>query len=289
VEELTAGTVVKLEAVREADFGYFLSDGKTDVLLHKSECVSPVNIGDEVEVFLYSDKQGRLAATMRIPELRIGSYAWCEVVNSIPDLGVFVDIGIGKDILIHKDDLPKLERVWPKPGGKVYCTLKTDQNGRLLGKLATEPVMERLFKPADRKSFNKNVSGIVYRTLKTGTFIITDEGYRGFIHESQREKEPSIGERVDGRIIDVKTDGSVNVSLLKRGHEALDEDAQSIYAYLEKRGGKMPYSDKSLPGEIEKRFSMSKGAFKRALGRLMKEGKVYQKDGWTYTKDLDKE
>jgi uncharacterized protein len=30
---------------------------------------------------------------------------------------------------------------------------------------------------------------------------------------------------------------------------------------------------------------MSKAAFKRALGRLMKEGKVYQENGWTYKKE----
>ncbi len=285
MEELKAGNVVTLEAIREADFGIFLTDGKTDVLLHKSEMSSLVALGDEVEVFLYNDKQGRVAASMTIPKLQIGTFDWCEVVSLVSGLGVFIDIGLKKDILIHKDDLPKIERVWPKAGDQVYSTLKTDKNGWLYGKLATESDMEPLFQRADRSAFNKNVSGIVYRTLKSGSFVLTDEGYRGFIHESQRENEPRIGERVTGRIIDVKDDGSVNLSLLKRGYEVLDDDAERIFQYLVKRGGKMPYTDKSRPEEIMTRFGMSKAAFKRALGRLMKEGKVYQKEGWTFKKD----
>jgi uncharacterized protein len=284
MEQLHAGTVVTLEVIRKADFGYFLSNGSTDVLLHKNEQQGEVEMGQKVGVFLFQDKQGRLAATMTIPEVQIGSYGWCEVVDVKKQLGVFVDIGISKDILIHKDDLPKIEEVWPQVEGKLYCTLKTDKHGRLLGKLATENIMKSLFVKAERDVFNKNVQGIVYRTLHTGTFIITEEGYRGFIHESQRNAEPHVGDTVSGRIIDVKKDGTVNVSLLKRGYEKLDDDSEKIYSYLEGRGGSMPYTDKSAPEDIKKRFHMSKASFKRALGRLMKAGKVYQQDGWTHVK-----
>ncbi|MBE3571292.1 MAG: hypothetical protein IMW92_14725, partial [Bacillales bacterium] len=110
------------------------------------------------------------------------------------------------------------------------------------------------------------------------------EGFKGFIHESQREKEPRLGEKVEGRIIDVKVDGSINVSLLGRKQEKLDEDAERIFAFLQSRNGAMPYSDKSIPEDIMERFNLSKGAFKRALGRLMKDGKIYQEEGWTYIK-----
>lgn len=281
---LQAGTVVTLEVVRNTDFGHFLSDGSNDVLLHKNEQNGDIQIGQKVEVFLFQDKQGRLTATMSLPEVRVGTYGWCKVVEVKNDLGVFIDIGTSKDILIHRDDLPKLKEVWPQIGGSLYCTLKTDKPGRLLGKLATENVMEELFVKADRNVLNKNVTGIVYRTLHSGTFIITEEGYRGFIHESQRDKEPRVGDRVTGRIIDVKVDGTVNVSLLKRGYETLDDDAEKIYTYLQSRGGSMPYSDKSAPEDIEKRFSMSKASFKRALGRLLKAGRVYQEEGWTHVK-----
>lgn len=282
--ELNPGTVATLTVAREVEFGHFLTNGQEDVLLHRNEQKAELVLDEEVTVFLYQDKQGRLTATMAIPQVQVGSYGWGEVVEVKDGLGVFVNIGLKKDILIHKDDLPTLIEVWPTIGGKVFITLKTDKNGFLLGKLATENIMEEHFKSADRSVFNKNVKGYVYRTLFSGTFMITEEGYRGFIHESQREKEPRVGDLIEGRIIDVKPDGTVNVSLLKRGHEKLGDDAEKILAYLNQRGGSMPYWDKSYPEDIEKRFTMSKGAFKRAIGQLMKEDKVYQEEGWTYLK-----
>ena len=96
--------------------------------------------------------------------------------------------------------------------------------------------------------------------------------------------EPRLGEKVEGRIIDIKEDGTINVSLLARKEEALDLDAERIYEYLLSRNGAMPFSDKSMPEEIQERFQLSKGAFKRALGKLLKEGQIYQEDNWTYVK-----
>ncbi len=284
MEELQAGTVVSLMVDRDAPFGYFLTNGEEDVLLHNKELTDDFNEDDRNTVFLYQDHQGRLAATMKIPTVQMGTYDWVEVVEVKPSLGVFVNIGISKDILISKDDLPSVNHIWPAKGDMLYCTLKTDKHGRLFGKLATEDVIRSISKPASKKDFNKNVTGRVYRLLLVGTFIYTEEGYIGFIHETERREEPRLGENVQGRVIDVKDDGSVNVSLIGRSHELLDEDAQKIYSYMEGRGGAMPYFDKSDAEDILERFQMSKGAFKRALGRLMKEGKVYQEDGWTYFK-----
>ncbi|MCY8129802.1 hypothetical protein MOC33_12215, partial [Bacillus spizizenii] len=78
--------------------------------------------------------------------------------------------------------------------------------------------------------------------------------------------------------------GSVNMSLLPRKQDALSVDAEYILTYMRTRNGAMPYSDKSQPDDIRERFNMSKAAFKRALGHLMKNGKVYQENGWTYEK-----
>ncbi|MDQ0215285.1 putative RNA-binding protein (virulence factor B family) [Oikeobacillus pervagus] len=284
---IQAGTVVKMQPDTEMPYGYFLTNGRDRVLLHNSEMTDDFDPDQELEVFLFQDHDGRMAATMRIPKVQIGKYDWVEVVGVNEELGVFVSIGMSKDILIYHDDLPIVEAVWPAVGDRLYCTLKLDRNGRLLGKLATEDVMSETFTKATKDDFNRNITGVVYRTLRTGTFIITAEGYRGFIHESERQKEPRLGQKVDGRIIDVKEDGSVNISLRGRKHEAQIEDSEKIYHYLESRGGSMPYSDKSLPEEIQKRFGLSKGAFKRALGKLMKEEKVYQENGWTHKKSAE--
>lgn len=281
---LTPGTVVTLDVVREAPFGYFLSDGEEDVLLHQTEITDEFNADEPQEVFLYQDGQGRIAATMTIPKVQIGQYAWVEVVEVKERLGVFVNIGIKKDILLSVDDLPELKQLWPETGAKLYCSLKIDKKNRLFAKLATEPEMRKLSIPADPSKLNKDISGTVYKLLLEGTIILTTEGYIGFIHHSERKEEPRLGQTVSGRVIAVKPDGSVNISLLPRAFEQMDADAESIFAYLMSRGGAMPYSDKSFPEEIDKRFKMSKSAFKRALGKLMKEGRVYQEDAWTYEK-----
>ncbi|TCN27914.1 CvfB family protein [Mesobacillus foraminis] len=279
------GRMATLKVARISDFGYFLTDGEEDVLLHKNDTDREFEEGDEVSVFLYVDSRGRLSATTTTPAVTVGEYSWVPVVNVNPGTGVFLDIGIKKDILLGKDDLPVFESVWPSKGDLVYITLRVNRNNLIYARLASDQVIQEISVPATTKDFNKNVHGHIYRTARVGSWMLTAEGYKGFIHESQRRTEPRVGEKVEGRIIDVKEDGTVNISLLPRKQEALDTDSEKIMEYLESRNGAMPYSDKSMAEDIMDRFGLSKSSFKRALGRLMKEGKVYQDKGWTYKKE----
>lgn len=280
------GQVVHLTVIRVAEFGYFLNDGneEEDVLLHKNEADRVYSEGETLDVFLYTDSNGRIAATSHIPEIVVGKYGWAKVTDFKPGVGLFLNIGIQKEILLGEEDLPSLRSVWPEIGDMLYITLRVNRNFRIFARLATDQVMTELSIKANRSAFNKNVQGHIYRTAKVGSWIITAEGYRGFIHESQRLTEPRLGQKVTGRVIDVKEDGTINVSLIPRKHEAISSNAEKILAYLEMRNGAMPYWDKSMPEDIMERFQMSKAAFKRSLGTLMKEGKVYQENGWTYLK-----
>lgn len=279
------GRVTKLTVARLAQFGYFLTDGTEDVLLHSNETNQDLQEGDQVEVFLYTDNEGRIAATTSIPKITVGEYDWAKVSDVKQGVGVFVDIGIQKEMLLGEEDLPAHQSVWPQKDDLLYITLRVSRNHRIYVKLATDNIFEEKRAKATREHFNKSIQGHIYRTAKVGSWIFTVEGFKGFIHESQRKVEPRLGEKIEGRIIDVKPDGTINVSLIPRKHEALDEDANVIYEYLMSRNGAMPYGDKSMPEDIEERFHMSKGAFKRALGRLIKDGKVYQEEGWTYSKN----
>ncbi|MFO1445509.1 hypothetical protein KDN24_20395 [Bacillus sp. Bva_UNVM-123] len=278
------GRTIQLKVERQVDFGYFLSDGDEDVLLHKNDTNLELEEGQEVEAFLYIDSMGRIAATTVIPEITTESYGWAIVSDVKSGIGAFINIGINKDMLLGEEDLPVHQSVWPRIGDMLYITLRVNRNHRIFVKLATDPIIEGISVKASRQDFNKNIHGHIYRTAKVGSWIYTAEGYKGFIHESQRKTEPRLGEKVIGRIIDVKEDGTVNVSLLQRKQESLDEDSEVIISYLTSRNGAMPYSDKSSPEDIYDRFHLSKASFKRALGRLMKEGKVYQEAGWTYMK-----
>jgi len=278
------GQTTTLTVARTTEFGYFLTDGNEDVLLHINQAQQELAEGDQIEVFLFVDSQGRISASMTIPEISVGSYGWVKVTDKNPKIGVFLNIGLPKDILLGADDLPAHQSVWPNAGDLVYITLRVNRNHLIYAKLASDQVIQSISVKASSKDFNKNVQGHIYRTAKVGSWVYTIEGFKGFIHESQRGKEPRLGERVEGRVIDVKEDGTINVSLLARKEESQDLDAARIYEYLISRNGAMPYSDKSMPEEIQERFGLSKGAFKRALGKLMKEGKAYQEGSWTYVK-----
>lgn len=278
------GRSISLKVERLTDYGYFLSDGEADVLLHKNDTDMELSEGQEVDVFLFVDSQGRIAATTTIPEVTVDSYGWARVSDVKAGIGIFINIGIKKDMLLGEEDLPVHESVWPQVGDLLYITLRVNRNDRIFVKLATDPIIEEISVKATRENFNKNIHGHIYRTAKVGSWIYTVEGFKGFIHESQRKTEPRLGEKVEGRIIDVKEDGTINVSLLQRKQDVLDEDSEVIMAYLTSRNGAMPYNDKSSPDDIKERFQLSKASFKRALGRLMKEGKVYQEEGWTYLK-----
>lgn len=278
------GQTATLTVARKAAFGYFLTDGTEDVLLHKNETNRELEDGEQVEVFLYADSEGRTTASTTIPEIAVGQYAWVTVTDVKEGLGVFLNIGLQKDILLGADDLPAHRSVWPQKGDLLYITLRVNRNYLLYARLASDQVIQSIAVKATRNDFNKNIQGHIYRTAKVGSWIYTIEGFKGFIHESQRKQEPRLGEKVEGRIIDVKEDGTINVSLLARKQESQDLDAARIYEYLMSRNGAMPYGDKSMPEDIQERFGLSKAAFKRALGKLIKEGHVYQESGWTYAK-----
>lgn len=167
----------------------------------------------------------------------------------------------------------------------MFVTLVLDKKGRLLAKPVTEEIIEQERDRAQNHLKGGDISGRVYRSTKVGSFIISEEGYRGFIHHTERKEEPRLGEWVKGRIIEVKEDGTVNVSLRPVKQEGMEQDAEDILNYIKEQGGSIPFTDKSDPEEIKQVFKISKASFKRALGKLMKEGLVEQKDGRTLIKE----
>ncbi|KGR82300.1 MULTISPECIES: S1-like domain-containing RNA-binding protein [Lysinibacillus] len=279
---LKSGEVVTLTVLEQQASKWILTNGVEELPLNASEVTEPLTVGDRLEVFLFADRRGDLAATTAIPAFTQGEYGWARVLKVVEHEGAFVDIGTSREVLVKAEDLPALKEVWPEPGDHLFMTLRTDRNGDLFGRLATEEKISELYEGAFEDMHNKNIQARPYRLLPIGTFLLGVEvPYRIFVHESERSTEPRLGQDVVVRIIDVKDDGSMNGSLLPRKHERLSNDAQQILNYIQDVGGKMPFGDKSSPEEIQEMFNMSKGAFKRALGTLMKAGKVKQQDGWT--------
>ncbi|MDN4495454.1 CvfB family protein [Ureibacillus aquaedulcis] len=281
MNELQSGQVVELTVLEEQGSRWLLTDGHIEIPLNSSDVQAPLTIGERIKVFLYADRRGNLQATSAIPEILQGEYGWARVIKVTKE-GAFVDIGSSREVLVKGEDLPPLESVWPEVGDHLFLTLRTDRNGDLFGRLITEEKVNELYEGAFEDMHNKNIKARPYRLLPVGSFLLgIEEPYRIFVHESEMEAEPRLGQEVEVRIIAVKEDGSLNGSMLPRKHERLGQDAQAVYEYLQSVGGKMPFGDKSTPEEITEMFHMSKGAFKRALGTLMKAGKIKQQDGWT--------
>ena len=277
-------TVVIMKVARIGEMGAFLDaqTGNTsdDILLHKLQQTAPVKVGDKLSVFLYKDPHGRLTASMRTPKMREGQIARLKVINTSRD-GAFLDVGAERGIFMPYAGMRGKLQV----GEIVWAKLYTDKSGRLAMTMKVEDEMRRASRPAEGIKVGDMITGSVYNFTEQGAFIFTDERFIAFLDRREMTDKPRVGQTLSTRITFIREDGRINVSMRPAKEKAIDLDSQMLYEVLTTRGGKMPYCDDTSSEVIRERFGISKSAFKRALGHLMKEGKVEQKDGWTCLKD----
>lgn len=293
---LIAGTTVTLHVEREVSpYGFFLNAGDQDVMLHYTELTEKVKVSDKVEVFIFFDTEDRLAATMKKPFLTLGEMALLEVADIHPRLGCFLEMGLGRQLLLPIRELPELPELRPQVGDYVFAIMEHDKQGRLRAKLAGEQELAPLALPAPESWMGQTVTARVYKPLQMGTFVLVDAGVLGFgiigmVHSSERSRLLRLGEQFEARVSHIREDGRVNLSMGLRKEVGMDVDSAALLEFLNARpGGAMPYSDATPPDIIKQRFGISKSAFKRALGKLMKEGHITQKENWTYLVAKDNE
>lgn len=276
MEELLARDVTGLVTDENQDFYFVQKEGVTFALA-KSE--GHHELGEMVKGFVYTDmRQKWRLTTLPVTASRI-SYGWGVVTEVRRDLGVFVDTGLpDKQVVVSLDILPELKDLWPKKGDKLYIRLDVDKKGRIWGLLAQPEDFQRLAGPAYDNMQNQQWPAIVYRLKLSGTFVyLPENNMLGFIHPNERYQEPRLGQVLDARVIGYRAvDRTLNLSLKPRSFEMLENDAQMILTYLQANGGFMTLNDKSAPEEIKAVFGISKGQFKKALGGLMKAGKIKQ-------------
>jgi predicted RNA-binding protein (virulence factor B family) len=284
---LRPNTVATLKVVRTSELGAFLDAGtgntSDDILLHKVQQAHEVAVGDDVKVFLYLDPKGRLTASMRVPQMREGQIARVKIINTSKD-GAFVDVGAERGIFMPFAGM----RGKVKTGEKVWAKLYTDKSGRLAVTMEVEDEIRRASKPATDVKVGDVVTGSIYNFTDQGAFIFTNERYIAFLHNQEMKERPKVGEEVTARVTFIREDGRINVSTRPQKEDAITVDSDKIMELLTARGGKMPYSDDTSPEIIKEKFNISKAAFKRALGKLIKDNAVEQKDGWTYLKETHK-
>lgn len=281
VKKLRPGDVVTLKVARLADMGAFLDAGtgdtKDDILLHKQQQNRELKVGDEVTVWLYLNNRSMLTASTKLPKMKEGQLGYVKVLNITKD-GGFVDIGAERGIFLPYSQM----RGHVSPEQMVWVKLYRDKSGRQAVTMRVEDDMLAASRPAEGIKVGDMVEGTIYNILPEGFFIFTRKRNIGFLHRDEAlGNRLDFGQMITARVIFLREDGRLNLSLRLQKEDALEVDAAAILKVLQGRGGKMPYGDDTQPGIIKAKFNISKAAFKRALGHLMKQGKIRQENGWT--------
>jgi len=296
---LTAGTVQSLRVRREVSpYGWFLGFGPEDgpeVLLPYGEAAgNRPEVGDEIDAFLFHDDKERITATLREPLIRLGELARLKVADFHPSFGFFLEMGIGRQLLLPVKSFPvERKNSWPQTGDELFVVMKHDKEGRMLARLAKIDDFAPLVFRAPSSWINEWQEGWVTDVFRDGVFALVDGGVIGFgalgyINESAMIHPLRVGQKFRARVTQVREDGRVSLSVKATKEVGRLEDADRILAFLKERpGGAMPYSDQTNAEDIQRRFQLSKSAFKRALGKLMKDGLIEQKGNWTHLKSAD--
>ena len=270
--ELKLGEKQTLVIVKKVEFGVYLATKEVPddkVLLPAKQVPAGAKVGDEVEVFLYRDSSDRLIATTRTPKLMMGQVALLTVVQ-IGKVGAFLDWGLEKDLFLpFKQQTRKV-----KAGDQVLASLYIDKSGRLC---ATMNVYEHLRTDSPYKKDDK-VTGRIYEISKNfGAFVAVDDCFSALIPKKElfgATEQPGVGEQVTARVVKVLEDGKLTLSIREKAYLQIQKDAEKIEKLLDSYEGALPFNDKAAPEVITHETGMSKNEFKRAVGHLLKEGKI---------------
>lgn len=269
-QKIELGKIQELIVTKKVDFGVFLNTPtgaeNEKILLPKAQVPKDTRLNDVLTVFVYKDSEDRLIATTLEPELTLGNVARLKV-KDVTKIGAFLEWGLPKDLFLpYKEQLYKV-----KVGDAVLVTLYIDKSERLC---ASMHVYDNL---SCDSGYNKDdeVFGRVYEISDNfGVFVAVDDKYSALIPQKETFYDYSINQPVYARVSQVLEDGRLTLSIKKKIPEQMNEDAEYIYNCLIDSDGFLPFHDKSEPETIKKRFHMSKNAFKRAIGNLMRNNKI---------------
>jgi len=270
-----------LKVVKKVDFGVYVGEqldaGEDErVLLPQKHVSEGIEIGDEIEVFIYKDSSDRMIATVAKPYVTLGKVALLKVAE-VGKIGAFLDWGLEKDLLLpFREQTKEL-----KEGEECLAALYVDKSSRLC---ATMKVYHYL-KTNSPYIVGDQVTGLVYEiSERFGVFVAVDNEYSGLIPKQEAQGRYRMGDVISLRVTTVREDGKLNLSARQKVQDQIGEDTKVVLAKIQALGGALPFDDKVDPERIKEEFGISKSAFKRAVGRLLKEGVIELKRGETYLK-----
>lgn len=263
------GEIQTLQVVKKVEFGVYLGDGdnrEDKVLLPRKQVPEDVQTGDKVEVFVYRDSKDRLIATTNMPRLTLGGVARLKVAQ-VDKIGAFLDWGLEKDLLLpFKEQTKKVSA-----GEECLAALYIDKSNRLCATMNVYPYlsMDSPYEKDDR------VTGTVYEISQNfGAFVAVDDRYSALIPKRELYGAVEVGDTVNARVTEVKEDGKLNLSIREKAYLQIGQDAERILEIIDSFDGALPFTDKASPEVIRRETQMSKNEFKRAVGHLLKNGKI---------------
>ena len=264
------GKMHKLKVISKNQAGFVLNKksykGKDGLLLPHKQVPQEIKIDDEVEVFVYTDSEERITATLHKPKVTLGELAVLKVVDTT-SFGAFLDWGLDKDLLLPtKEQIGKIEKGYSYLVGLfVNSSSRISATMKIYEQLSTEPPYKE----------NNRVQGTVYSINKElGAFVAVDNKYHAMIPNNELHGIFTVGDQIDARVKKVRQDGKLELSLRQEAYNEIGPDARRIMEKLKYREGILRVDDNSSPEQIKAEFNMSKSAFKRAVGRLLKEGAI---------------
>jgi predicted RNA-binding protein (virulence factor B family) len=266
----TLGKRNQLTVLKSAPPGFYLDGGPLGELLLPGALIPPgAKVGDTLDVFLYRDSEDRLVTTTETPHAQVGEFAYLRVVSVAPRIGVFLDWGLSKDLLLPIREI-KQEGVQRGDWLIVYVMRdeKTDRivaSMRLKRHLSPEP-------PA--YAAGREVNLLITGESPLGYNAIVENAHLGLLYHGDLGSPLGVGLRVDGFVRAVRPDGKIDLSLDRAGHQRIEPNTQRVLAELMKAGGRLPFHDDSTPEEIRAAFGLSKKAFKQAIGSLFKDRQI---------------
>lgn len=263
------GEIQSLEIIKIVEFGVYLAESQHTeerILLPGKQVPENSKLGDRLEVFVYRDSEDRMIATTNTPKLMLGQVAELEVIQ-VGKVGAFLDWGLEKDLFLPFRQQTKKVR----QGERVLVSLYIDKSNRLC---ATMNVYHDLQTDSPYRKEDR-VIGRVYETSDNfGAFVAVDDKYSALIPKQELYGRVEIGDIVNARVTDVREDGKLTLSIREKAYLQIEKDAEAVLDIIDSYDGVLPFNDKVSPEIIKRETGMSKNEFKRAVGNLLKAGKI---------------
>ena len=263
------GEKQELSVLKKVEFGVYVGEEtnrEERVLLPRKQVPEGTEIGDKLEVFVYRDSKDRLIATTTEPKLLLHKTG-VHRVASVGKIGAFLDWGLEKELFLpFKEQTRKVAA-----GEECLVALYIDKSSRLCATMNVYPYLQQ------DSPYHKDdmVQGTVYEISDNfGAFVAVDNLYSALIAKKELYGTVRIGDRITGRVVQVKEDGKLDLSIREKAYLQIKKDAEKILTVIDSYDGVLPFTDKATPEVIKRETQMSKNEFKRAVGHLLKEGRI---------------